>query len=40
MKKKAVIFALVIAAFVSVTSGCASSHVYYAAYHHTAWRGY
>lgn len=40
MKKKVLIFALIIAAFASITSGCARSNVYYAAYHHAAWRGY
>jgi hypothetical protein len=39
MKKRVVIFALVIGAFVSVTSGCARKNVYYASYHRT-WRGY
>jgi len=40
MKKKVILFAAIVAAFVSVTSGCAKSNVYYAAYHHSAWRGY
>jgi len=39
VKKKVVLFALVIAAFVSVTSGCARKNVYYASVHRS-WRGY
>jgi len=40
MKKKLIVYAAIIAAFASVISGCAKSNVYYAAYHHSAWRGY
>ncbi len=37
MKRKVLIFALVIAAFASVTSGCAAGYQYS---YHRAWRGY
>jgi hypothetical protein len=39
MKKKFVVFALVIAAFVAITSGCNVSRGYAGFYHHS-WRGY